>query len=156
MRFDFKKPNPYKHSCVMRFLAEGFTGMPDYVLQAKRSLSFVPDQHPWQLWLKNLAVVCSDKDIKDFCLRKSISMCMKQQDQQETLVPMALQGLCLLHEYGLEKRDSIAEHVKRISAFIINSSLDQGHFQPLTSLFPSEAVSKLSFLIKRLFPFNYR
>ncbi len=155
-RFDFNEPNPYKHSCVMRFLAEGLAWMPDYVLHAQRSLSFVPDQHPWQLWLKNLAVVSSDEDIKDFCLRKSISMCMKQQNQQETLVPMALQSLCLLHEYELKRRDIIVGYVKRINTFIINSSLDQEHFSPLISLIPSEAVTRLPLLIKDLFPFNYR
>jgi hypothetical protein len=155
--FDVNEQNPYRHACVMRFLASKSSLAPDYIAWAEKYAVYVPHQHPWQLWLKNLAMAAVDNEVKRLCLNKSISICLQGRGEQETVVPMALQSLCLLAEYSLNNKKNIIKEIRDIKSFIINSDLDRNHFQDFISL-QSNAyyLQKVFRLIDTLFPFNYR
>jgi len=155
--FDASEPNPYKHACVMRLLSEGRASLPTYVSQAEMIISRVPMQHPWQLWLKNLARVSCHKDVQEYCLRKSIDICMEFKDLQVTMVPMALQGLSLLHKYRLEHPDTVVNKINQIKTYVMSSGLDQKHFRPFTEILPGhDGLLQISLLTRELFPFSYR
>lgn len=154
--FDSQDPNPYKHACLMRYLTSKPLSAPEYVAWAEKFISRVPPQHPWQLWLKNLAVVSADKEIKKICLEKSIDICLKNKEGQETMVPMALQSLFQQLEYGLEKQENILAGINQVRSFINSSNLDRQHFSLLFQ-YGGIKLSHITLpLIRKLFPFSYR
>lgn len=154
--FDFQDPNPYKHACLMRYLASKPLFAPEYIAWAEKSISRVPPQHPWQLWLKNLARITADEEIKIICLEKSIDICLKNKEGQETMVPMALQSLFLQLEYGLEKQKTILEGINNVKSLINSSNLDRRHFFPLSQYGEIKVSHITPPLIRKLFPFSYR
>lgn len=79
--FDFANDaNPFKHSLLVRYLADTNTQSPEYRAWALNN-PCLTNRHPWQLWLFNMGRIEYDENRKKDYWQQSVEMCLDQQGE---------------------------------------------------------------------------
>lgn len=153
--------SPWEHAVFARFCAETeltATGMRYVESTALSGKIKPPCHHPWQLWLKNCALIAEaagEKKAAKNLLLKSLEICLHKR-MGPTVHMMALMPLFYLHKYSRLEPDVDLKSIQG-RLFKAMKCLHVPHFKIISSNRSlRSAFHDTSFSLEKLFPFAFR